>query len=399
MSKKFAVIGLGSAGIQSIAHYLYYLPDNWTVTSISDPNIPILGIGESTNPSFIATLESATELNLHDELKKGELNSTVKYGTLFSKWRDHEFINPLLGGSCALHIDTFALKNFSLPKFKSKWKNKFEEIKGKVISITDKGSYVSIVIDDIELTYDFVMDCRGIGTYDTDYTFLNNPTNHALIHNVKEGSDLKLTGHTATYDGWMFTVPLKHRTSYGYLFNNKLTSIDQAKENFSKQINVSINELDKIEYKYSSYYANNIINNRVCLNGTKAVFFEPMFANSLFIYEKINRLFFDLIFSNNFANYKTINAAAIDSCKKTYAMIAYFYHGGSTFNSPFWIRASIDSKKVLNTTPYLNAYKKTIKKAHKEGFYPLGDDHWLFTTHGLEWIDRNLNYNYFQRDI
>jgi tryptophan halogenase len=394
MGKKFAVIGLGTAGIQSIAHYLYYLPNDWTVTSINNPQKPIVGIGESTNPVFITALENALDFNLYDELIEGNLNSTIKFGTYMQNWREKDFINPLIGGTVAIHLDTFKLQEFALPKFRSKWNEKFKELQGEVTSVIDLGDKVLITVDGIDHTFDYVMDCRGFPTSYDDYTVLPELTNHCLVHNVLIGSDTKATGHIATKDGWMFVVPLKNRTSYGYLFNDSITDLNTAKENFSKEINVPIIELNNIEYKFKPYYSNNIIKNRICLNGNKAVFFEPMFANSLFMYTVINRRFMEVIKQNNLNN-EIENNEVKELVKNVYGMICYFYHGGSSFDTPFWNYVSFNSNLFLNNFPKYKKIIEEFKIACKTGDYTSG---WVFTMKSLEIIDKGFNYNNFIRD-
>ena len=49
---KIAVLGVGTAGITSLCHLLGWLPSTVEITSIYDPNIKILGIGESSTPDI-----------------------------------------------------------------------------------------------------------------------------------------------------------------------------------------------------------------------------------------------------------------------------------------------------------------------------------------------------------
>ena len=126
---------MGTSGIQSIAHFLYHLDNSWSITSINNPNVPILGIGESTNPSFIFAMERGADLNVHDELHSNNLNATLKLGTYYEEWRKESFINPLLGAGAALHIDTFQLKEWAIPRFRKKWGERFQELEGDVKSL------------------------------------------------------------------------------------------------------------------------------------------------------------------------------------------------------------------------------------------------------------------------
>ena len=393
MKYNLAVIGVGSAGILSLSHYLCYLDSDWTITSISDEKKPILGIGESTNPSFISTLAGATGLNIYDQLNNGELDSTVKYGTMYENWYKEDCINPLIGSNVALHINTFKLKKWSFQKFNEKWGKKFKEINGSVTDVYNKKDYAVVVVDKKPYKYDFVIDCRGFPNTYEDYTVLENPTNECLVHNILEGSDPTYTGHVATEDGWMFVVPLKSRTSYGYLFNKNITDIETAKKNFSKQINVSVKDLDNIKYSFKSYYCNNPIDGRIIKNGNNAVFFEPMFANSLVLYDKINRYFFDYI--KGIETQDSANQKLTKTFRDIRQTILFFYHKQIKNNSRFWKYAVPFATKELYLDPEkrlenLELSFQFFKKTH---LVPTETD-FGFSFASLEIICKNMDYNY-----
>lgn len=392
---KIAVLGVGSSGIVSLSHLLSWCPKDWEITSIHNPKIPILGIGESTNPTFLKSLEySLPYFNLYDLLNEGSngMDATLKLGTVFKKWRDHEFINPLLGSNpgCAMHIDTYKLQKYCIPRFKEKWKEKFKEIHGNIDSINDMGSSVNVVVDGTIHNYDYVVDCMGFPTSYDEYTKVDVPVNHCLVHNIKkDGSNFLHTGHVATKDGWMFEVPLQTRVSYGYMFNDNITSIEQAKINFSKEIGVSANELENIEYKFSSYYSNNVLSGRIMKNGNKAAFFEPMFANSLWIYERAIRLFYDFIMGAS--DHNIVNASFRHSCYIIYENICLFYHGGSLYKTSFWEHAVNITSPVINKSDNLQIAKNELSKDYKDNY----GFSWGFSPLGLKIIDKNFGYNYF----
>ena len=69
--KHIVIIGAGTSGIQGACHYLAFLASHgWTVTLIHSPSINILGIGESTNPPFVESLEDGANFNILDDLKE-----------------------------------------------------------------------------------------------------------------------------------------------------------------------------------------------------------------------------------------------------------------------------------------------------------------------------------------
>jgi tryptophan halogenase len=331
---KLAIIGLGSAGIQSICHFLSYLNKDSEVWSIYDPNIKILGIGESTNPSFTTMLELGTDFDIMRDLN--ELDATYKLGTYYINWRKQEFLNPLLSGSLAIHFNNFKLKDYAIPRLKDKWREKFKVLEGKVDFINNNINNVEIYINNKVYSFDFLIDCRGFPESYNDYhVFDDAPVNSALVHNIYGVSkSWNYTVHKATKDGWMFEVPLSSRHSYGYLYNKNITSVEQARINFSKEIGVELTDLENIEYNFKSYYTKNLIENRIIKNGNRSVFFEPMFANSLWLYDQVNRIAWDYI--NQKVDQDLGNYHFVDCCVMVHDMIHFHYHGGSIFNSDFW---------------------------------------------------------------
>jgi hypothetical protein len=153
----------------------------------------------------------------------------------------------------------------------------------------------------------------------------------------------------------MFVVPLKTRTSYGYLFNNNITDLQTAKKNFSERINVPIEKLNNIEYSFKSYYTTNFINGRIVKNGNRAVFFEPMFANSLWMYDAANRILFDYIKGK--CTKEEANQNFIKTSKNIEDFICFFYHKGSLYDTPFWKYAIKHSNEMLKNSTKLKELK------------------------------------------
>lgn len=391
--KRLAIIGLGSSGIQSLSHFLRFLNNEWEVHSISDPLKPILGIGESTNPAFIRAMENGAKFNMYDVLKNADMDATVKYGTYFEKWRKHDFINPLLNTNAAIHLNTFKLVEWALPRFRNIWGDKFVEILGEVQKIKNIENKAVITIDGVDHTYDWVIDCTGAPKDFEDYITFDNPTNYCLVHNIPgDGSDWMHTKHVATQDGWMFGVPLKTRLSYGYLFNDKITDIEVAKSNFSEEIGVPVAELDGIEYKFKSYFARKIVEGRIIKQGNKAVFYEPMYANSLFLYDLINKVGYDLII--NGLPQEEANGYFVQNMMASYELICFFYHGGSTYKTPFWDNAKKFASKVVEGSEKFKFVKERMRFHNDNGFF--GSIEWGFDEWGLREIDHQLGYNYFK---
>jgi len=397
MARSLVVIGAGTSGIQSVCHYLAFLASHgWTITLIHSPKINTLGIGESTNPPFVEALEDAANFNIIDDLP--ELDATLKFGTYYVNWRNNPFTIPVLTGHAAVHINTFKLQNFALPRLKSIWGDKFQIIEGKVSSVTNTENAVQVVVDDKKLYFDFAVDNRGFPeSYDDYHVIEDNPVNHALVHNMPKTAAWNATLHQATPDGWMFGVPLTSRTSYGYLFNRNITPVEQAKINFSKEINVPVDQLDNIEYKFKSYYIKKVLDKRILKNGNRAVFFEPMFANSLWLYKHTDKLFISYIKQGIPEDH--INNVFNDMAKDVEELICYFYHGGSQHDTEFWNKVKPYASKKLEASKSFHTMKTVARRQYKnKQFDPEVNDYsWVFAEKHMMYIDEKLEYNYFSR--
>lgn len=388
-----AIIGAGSAGILSACQMAAYLPRSWKVTLIHDPSIPSLGIGESTNPNFCDMLEKGADFVILDNLK--ELDGTYKFGTKFIKWREEEYLNHLIGGSFAIHFDTHKLQEFIVPRLKNKWGNKFEEVRGRLSSLVNKETHVEAVVNDKIYNFDFVVDCRGFPTDYTDYVLSDLPLNGCLVHNIPTPGDWGYTGHRATKNGWMFEIPLTTRQSYGYLYSDSITSKEDAKEDFSKEIGVPVSELDNIEYKFKPYYAKTIFDGRICKNGNAAIFFEPMSANSLWIYFNITTTLLHYILGR-IPSVELVNDLYLNNAKAVEELLCYFYKGGSTHDTDFWKHVSKLSNQKLNNSSHL---KRTLDNyyvsKHSGASVASMDFNWVFSMEVLHRVDNFLGYKYF----
>jgi hypothetical protein len=393
---KIAIIGAGSAGIQAACYFLSYTPQEIKTTIIYDPNIPILGIGESTNPTFLDTLTRSIDFMIPDQLEY--LDATLKFGTFFSKWRKKDFLNPLFTNHATIHFNTFKLQEYVLPNLHKKWGNKFEEIKSKVIDITQENDKVTVYLENTtKQEYDYVMDCRGFpkNFATNEYNLCTElHVNHALIHNIDGKYDWYHTKHIATPDGWMFGIPLQSRKSYGYLYNDTITTKDDAKTNFSVQIGVPIEELDNIEYKFQAYWAKQILNGRIIKNGNNAIFFEPVLANSLTNYYFINQLFLRYITKKISAETLQIEFNAF--AQETEDLIHYIYHGGSTYDTLFWQIAKEVSKNKLKTS---KKFKEIYSIFFRNKNTYVTNCNWRLGDYSILVYDKNFEYNYFSNNF
>lgn len=393
MGLKIGVIGVGSGGILSICHMLHYLPCE--MYSIYDPKIPSVGIGESTGPVFWATMEACLNVTFDEIIESGDLDATKKHGTYYKNWRENEFLNPLFGNEefngVAIHFNTYKIKDYTFNILRKKYSDRFKEIQGNVLEIQNNQNEVVLNIDGTNHNFDFVIDCRGFTKNFEDYVVLPMPLNHCLVHNIptNEGVKWDYTLHQATKNGWMFGVPLTNRVSYGYLFNDNITNIEDAKKDFAETLGLSVSDMNKIEFKFNSYYTKRIINNRVFKNGNLAFFLEPMFANSLWMYDYINRLIVGKIIHNMDEN--ELNFRFQTKAKQIHDIICYNYKGGSVHDSEFWKYAVKYSEPLFEKSLYFLEAKERIKFM-KENDCEI-DFNFPFGPKNLNIMEKNFGYN------
>jgi len=392
MEKKLGVIGAGTAGILTLTHFCTWLDNSWKVYSIHDPKKKILGIGESTNGGFVNVLQLGLDFALGHPSDMAFLDATLKFGSLFHNWRKEDMLNPLLDGSTAVHFNNFKFREFAYGRLERLWPQKFRSLEGEVQKLKSLPDRVSAVIDGQEHEFDYVMDCMGFPDDFAGYTMSDcTPVNRCLIHNQKPPYEFKpYTDHIAHKHGWMFGVPLQSRKTYGYLFNDNMISKEAALEDMRQELGVE--KIEGGEYLFKCYYANSIIEGRICKNGNKALFFEPLVANSIFLYIFTARQFYDFITGT--ADETASNAAFVKMVQQMEDLITYYYQGGSIHDTEFWRFASQKSKKRLETREPFHQLMATYRDLRSRGLLQHGPAYAL-APHNWRLIDDALGYHSF----
>jgi hypothetical protein len=312
-------------------------------------------------------------------------------------WRKNDFHSHIIPPSYGIHFNNFKLKDVCFKKFAAKWGNKFSAIYGKLdklenVKDTNNDGKVLAVIDGVERNFDYVIDCRG---YPEDYTDYNVstaiPVNHCLVNMVPTPGDWEYTYHVAHRNGWMFGIPLKTRQGWGYLYNDEITTKEDAMADIAERFETTPDKLELREFAFKNYYAKKFVEGRIMKNGNRALFLEPIEAMSGFFYEQVVRQFIDYI---NGEPAIVVNSKLTESAQMLELFIAYLYHGGSTYDSEFWKITKEKTTKHLMNDP---RFPRTIKdlrnmspsqRSSFQRFYL----HWAATS----WydFDKNMGYNY-----
>jgi len=330
MTKKFIVLGSGTAGLIAATMIKKRWGSKVQVSLYYDSNKKNIGVGESTTPIVTYFLNQYLEANMVEFLK--ETGSTIKLGINFKNWiPGTEFFHgfPELDFSSthypeslysimmgvydggmnyskasstlpghffryvhALHIDTQDFSKYLHKHLKDKIEiidDIAEEVKsdGKNIeSITFKKSG--------EVTADFYIDASGFNAFlfknlNPDWIDISEelPINRAIPQQVPVNFE-ELPSYTlaeATENGWIWRIPIGNRYGTGYLYSSKFTSDEEAREKYNQWLLENFNvglETDRIIEYNPGYYRQHWIGN--CMSvGLSSGFVEPLESTGIHI--------------------------------------------------------------------------------------------------------------------
>jgi len=396
MKRKIAILGAGSAGLLTATHLCTWLDDSWEVCAVHDPGKDILGIGESTNGAFISVLERGTNFSLANRGDMAALDATLKLGSKFVGWRARPWINPLLSGNVAIHFNNRRFKDFVFERLRALWPGQFTVLEAGVREVANYADRVALDTDHGSFDFDYVVDCMGTPPAFEGYTISDcTLVDRCRIHVVRDYAFEPFTDHIATRDGWMFGVPLDGYKTYGYLYNQAITDERAAEDEMMRLLGAP--SLDAGGYKHSyafrCYHANQLISGRVCKNGNRALFFEPLIANSMFLYIYASRLIYDHVAGGQEAG--KCNDLFVKAVQEMEDVISYYYQGGSTFDTEFWRASARQARARLDRRPQLAEYLQKLATLKRRGILNAAPGYAL-SPHTWEIVDAALGYRSFE---
>lgn len=385
---KVAVIGIGTAGLQTLAYFQDTLPNHIDIYSIHNPEQKILGIGESTTTFLPLMLSRSCGFTMLNDADK--LDATTKHGVKYVNWRENNFNSHILPPYHGIHFNNFKLNELVLGRLRKE--KGFYEIHGDIKSIDQDENSVTLQIDDEAHTFDYIVDCRGYPEDYTNYELLDYlPVNSAMVHTVSQPGTWNYTYHQATKNGWMFGIPLQTRQGWGYLYNNDITSKEEAREDLQSLMN---EPLQTREFSWKNYYKKNVIDGRVISNGNRALFFEPIEALSGTFYEAVGVEAVNVIVGESTAS--EANARLVHTAETYATFVCFVYHGGSTFDTEFWKKTVDKTTKALHNSYIWKDVKARLQSLKATGI----DDERIIlkplSTALWKLIDKEMGYNYFQ---
>jgi len=305
------IVGGGSAGWMTAA----YLANNTDckITLIESETVPIIGVGESTVPSFVDFIHN---VGLTEEDLFKYCGSIRKFTLQHNDWNGK--------GHCWWHHFIFNKEEESeqlnwlatnyLPN--KKWRHSYHIDAGSFATLLkDKAGLpkgVSHIYDDVidaivgvdgveciigkrgQYTADIYIDCTGFKRFLMDKFDLSTESNLNLINNrawaahadYKQTDKSDIVRYTRTYAmdaGWQWNICLQDRVGVGYVFCDKFIDPNEAKQELLKNCPYTIreNSIKLIEFK--SQWINEVWHKNVLGIGLSAGFLEPLESQSIFL--------------------------------------------------------------------------------------------------------------------
>lgn len=353
--RKIAVIGRGTAGSLAAANVTRQLAgDEFELHHIYDSRIPIIGVGEGSWPSLVHELHELT--NMSHETIQQRLKGTRKYGVSFEGWGQvnqnfTHFFSPQQV-SYGYHLSADLLVDILQESIRA------HHLDANVVSLTRMENGAEVTFDThAPERYDLVFDARGfpkeISTEEhIDISFI--PTNTAVIRRCPSIIEDSQTGpvlqHTYTRaiarpHGWVFVIPLTVHTSYGYIFNRNLSSLDEVEADFDKLLEEDqVTEFEKrAVLQFPNFVHRQIYDGSIARIGNAAAFMEPLEATAIVtaqlqiemvLHMRLNRKIESLD-----GDTEVVNRFLRNNLLCTGLFVGWHYSNGSIHDTEFWRHA------------------------------------------------------------
>lgn len=395
--KKYVIIGGGTAGWISAVYMAKYLVDD-SITLIESKEIGTIGFGEGTTPHFPQFL-SACDIPFSEFHEN--VDSTIKIGIDFRNWEggnsnyyhDFDIEDPTNPPKPAFHFNNHQAKEF----LKSKCIDKINHVIANVVGFEKEGDNINVVKTDVgNFESDFVIDCSGLkrlvigNEYKSKWISLsdqlkvNSVVSFSIPNEVPvEKFTNQRTGATTMKNGWLWQIPLRNVTNFGYVHDNNFATEEEIKNEILETYGDNVNFGRYFTFE-SGYYEDMWIGNSVCV-GLSSGFFEPIEATSIMItIQQIEEMIMNKFDNKYKESYNKLITNVYDS---TFQFIRYHYVCDRD-DTPFWkmykeLPLTEKLVKILND-------KKRLKVLDKMSFFSILPDS-IFTTNSYSLLSQ---YNF-----
>ena len=350
--KRIAVIGRGTAGSLAAASVTRLHPGReFELHHVYDSRIPVIGVGEGSWPSLVEELQRLT--NLSHRVVQQRLRGTRKYGVAFEGWggRDRDFTHYFTPQQVSygyhLSADLMAelLHESTTARHIDANVRKIESVEG--------GAQVEFEGRPAEL-YDLVFDARGFpveldSEQHIDISFI--PTNTAIIRRcpaiIQESGDGPVLEHTYTRavarpHGWIFVIPLTIHTSYGYIFNKNVSSLDEVVADFDTFLEADgAPEFEqRAVIPFPNFVHRQLYDGAVARIGNAAAFMEPLEATAIVSAQLQIGMVLNMRLNRSIEHLErdapVINRFLVKSMLRYGLFVGRHYSRGSRHDTKFW---------------------------------------------------------------
>jgi hypothetical protein len=220
---------------------------------------------------------------------------------------------------------------------------------------------------------DYIIDCRGKPSQLNDFVESEYiPVNSVYVTQCHwEYSRFPYTLAIARPYGWVFGIPLQNRCSVGYLYNNKINTLEEIQEDVKivfKDYNLTPSSTTNA-FDFQNYQRKLNWTGRIAYNGTASFFLEPIEATSLYCINQINQISVDLF--KNKISLQEVNDIYKNLIGGAETVIMLHYLAGSQWNTEFWQYAKERAiQKIKDSTEFPETFRYAMHPSF-DTFIPL----------------------------
>lgn len=268
-------------------------------------------------------------------------NDTVKFEDIYTV------------GNWSIHFDAKLLANFLRKTGEERGIARVEGIVEKIETDSSNNVTKLWLTADMFIDVDFVFDCSGfrrliIGNfYKSRWKSYSEylPAKKAIPFFLDPEKTIKpYTESVAMKYGWMWKIPLQHRSGCGYVFDTNFISEDEAKKEIDEYLGYEVQSPKTFTFSpgcYEKIWINN------CLAvGLSSSFTEPLEATSMWQTVNVLRQFFsrktNLTSASKFEKDK-FNQRSIED-NQHYVNLIYLHYLTTRKDTKFWKNFSVNNK-------------------------------------------------------
>jgi hypothetical protein len=370
---KFCVIGGGTIAASILLITLEACKienSDIDITCIYDASIPAINTDKICSAKLLSLIQY--QLNFLFQVDLSKFNGTIKFANKYVNFGDNDFYSSFY--TPIFHMDGTKFNEFVFKKIKEIHNDNVTFVHDNVKNIK-KGLDCAIVeTEDGEVKYDYVFDCRGfpsdeqLKSDDYDCSF-ESPVNSVLLYSEEKYYNEWYTEYTATIDGWMYGIPLLNHKTFRYVYNNKITSVENATRNFKKLKNIPEN-VELRSLSWNPFFKKEVCDGNIITVGDSLFFTESsddfrnhytlsivtFFLRTLFTKSKNIEFGYEETIQSKMNSYYT-NEIIMRNILRT----LLFYQASVNIDSEFWKYARVLSSKGLEKIP-----KERIKRFYTD---------------------------------